>query len=71
MKSPLSIACWCLPPAVRYSLAVAVLYGGISMTLALVNKTLLSSYKFECYFTLLTAQMCVDLRAAPRGARSC
>lgn len=53
----LNVACWCLPPAARYPLAVAVLYGGISMTLALVNKTLLSSYKFECYFTLLTAQM--------------
>lgn len=57
LTAALKALCCCLPPAARLPLAVAVLYGSISMCLALVNKTLLSSHKFECYFTLLSAQM--------------
>ena len=62
-----SYLCSCLPPAARKSLAISFAYGAISMTLALVNKALLSSYKFECYFFLLATQMRVGWRTrAPR-----
>lgn len=53
----LDLACWCLPSAARYPLAVAFLYGGMSLALGLVNKALLSSYHFEGYFTILFAQL--------------
>jgi hypothetical protein len=58
-RSLLDVVCGCLPAGARKSLFICVLYGAISMSLALVNKALLSSYKFECYFLLLSVQMCV------------
>ena len=37
--------------------SICVFYGGASLSLGLLNKALLSSYKFNCIFFLLSAQM--------------
>ena len=42
-------------------LAVAVAYAGMSLALALLNKHLLSSYRFPCFFTLLGTQLAISL----------
>lgn len=47
----------CMPRAVFLSLLVCILYGTVSMSLGLVNKVVLSSYKFECVFLLLSGQL--------------
>lgn len=42
-------------------LAYAVAYAAMSMSLALLNKFLLSSYSFPCFFTLLATQLSLSL----------
>jgi solute carrier family 35 protein len=43
------------------SLAVCVFYGTASLSIGLVNKALLSSFKFNCIFLLLATQMLLQL----------
>jgi solute carrier family 35 protein len=43
------------------SLGVCVFYGGVSLLLGLLNKSLLSSYDFQCIFILLSAQMLLQV----------
>jgi solute carrier family 35 protein len=43
------------------SLGVCVFYGSVSLLLGLLNKSLLSSYDFQCIFILLSAQMLLQV----------
>jgi solute carrier family 35 protein len=51
------------PPPVSRSLAIqiCVFYGLCSISMGFVNKTVLSSYKFDCVFFLLLSQRCLCL----------
>ena len=53
--------CGHIPHKARLSLAVAIFYGSSSVLLALLNKAILSGYKFDCYFLLLSAQLVLSL----------
>lgn len=46
-----------MPKSLQLSLAVSVFYGITSVSISLLNKALLTSYGFDCYFFLLFAQM--------------
>ena len=50
-----------IPKAAQMSVLVAAFYATMSVSLSLLNKALLSSYKFECYFTLLATQLVLSL----------
>lgn len=47
--------------AVWYSLGVCLFYASSSITLSLVNKSVLSAYDFPCYFLLLAVQLVVAI----------
>lgn len=46
-----------LPRAAILSLGVCLLYAVASTSLSMLNKALLTSYGFECYFMLLATQL--------------
>jgi len=50
-----------IPPNIRRSLGVCLLYGGASVAISLLNKTLLSSYSFSCFFFMLACQLMITL----------
>jgi len=50
-----------IPPNIRRSVGVCLLFGGTSVAISLVNKALLSSYSFSCFFFMLACQLIITL----------
>jgi hypothetical protein len=50
-----------LPRAAQVSLAVCLFYAASSVAISLLNKAVLSSYAFSCYFFMLAAQLAMTL----------
>jgi solute carrier family 35 protein len=50
-----------LPPALVRSLGVCAFYASTSVGISMLNKALLSSYHFSCYFFMLAAQLLMTL----------
>ena len=57
MGAPMGTPRSWLPAAARTSLLVALFYAAMSVSLALMNKAILSVYEFNCYFVLLSVQL--------------
>jgi len=55
-----SLAGWLRAKSVQ-SILVCLFYAASSITLSVVNKAVLSSYDFQCYFLLLAIQLVVGI----------
>lgn len=49
----------CIPKDAQTSLAICVLLGSISVAMSMLNKFLLSSYNFSCYFLMISVQLLI------------